>query len=131
MEEYFMKAETTEWVQKAEGDMNTAQREFAVQEEPNHDAVCFHAQQCAEKYLKARLFEEGLPVTRTHDLEILLNQLLPSEAGLNELLTSARILSAMAVEVRYPGMAADGDDAAEALRSSEKIRNAIRTTLGI
>ena len=68
-----MKPETTEWVQKAEGDMNTAQREFAVQDEPNHDAVCFHAQQCAEKYLKARLIEVGLPVMRTHDLEILVN----------------------------------------------------------
>jgi len=124
-----MKPETTEWVQKAEGDMNTAQREFAVQEEPNHDAVCFHAQQCAEKYLKARLVEAGLPVTRTHDLEILLNQLLPLEPELVDLLQSVRILSAMAVEVRYPGIAADEDDAAEALRSSEKIRNAIRATI--
>jgi len=123
-----MKAETMEWVQKAEGDMKTAQREFAVREEPNHDAVCFHAQQCAEKYLKARLVEAGLPVTRTHDLEILLNQLLPFEPGLTDLLQAVRILSAMAVEVRYPGMAADEDDAAEALRSSEKIRNAIRIT---
>jgi HEPN domain-containing protein len=126
-----MKPETTEWVQKAEGDMNTAQREFAVQDEPNHDAVCFHAQQCAEKYLKARLIEAGLPVMRTHDLEILLNQLLPFEAGLVVLLQAVRILSAMAVEVRYPGMAADEDDAAEALRSSKKIRDAIRTTLCI
>lgn len=126
-----MKPETTEWVQKAEGDMNTAQREFAVQDEPNHDAVCFHAQQCAEKYLKARLIEVGLPVMRTHDLEILLNQLLPFEAGLAVLLQAVRILSAMAVEVRYPGMAADEDDAAEALRSSKKIRDAIRTTLSI
>lgn len=126
-----MKPETTEWVQKAEGDMNTAQREFAVQDEPNHDAVCFHAQQCAEKYLKARLIEAGLPVMRTHDLEILLNQLLPFEAGLVVLLQAVRILSAMAVEVRYPGMAADEEDAAEALRSSKKIRDAIRTTLCI
>ncbi|MDA8412430.1 MAG: HEPN domain-containing protein [Coriobacteriia bacterium] len=126
-----MKPETTEWVQKAEGDMNTAQREFAVQEEPNHDAVCFHAQQCAEKYLKAKLIEEGLPVMRTHDLEILLDQLLPFEAGLADLLQAVRILSAMAVEVRYPGMAADEDDAAEALRSSEKIRNAIRSSLNL
>jgi HEPN domain-containing protein len=126
-----MKPETTEWVQKAEGDMNTAQREFAVQDEPNHDAVCFHAQQCAEKYLKATLIEKGLPVMRTHDLEVLLNQLLPFEAGFADLLQAARILSAMAVEVRYPGMAADVDDAAEALRSSGKIRNAIRAALCI
>ncbi|MDD2321819.1 MAG: HEPN domain-containing protein [Geobacteraceae bacterium] len=126
-----MKPETTEWVQKAEGDMNTAQREFAVQVEPNHDAVCFHAQQCAEKYLKARLIEEGLPVMRIHDLEILLNQLLPFEVGFADLLQAVRILSAMAVEVRYPGMAADEEDAAEALRSSGKIRNAIRSSLCI
>lgn len=126
-----MKPETTEWVQKAEGDMNTAQRECAVQEEPNYDAVCFHAQQCAEKYLKARLIEQGLPVIRTHDLEILLNQLLPFETGLTVLLQSVRILSAMAVEVRYPGIATDEDDAAEALRASEKIRDAIRSALGI
>lgn len=126
-----MKPETTEWVQKAEGDINTAQREFAVQDEPNHDAVCFHAQQCAEKYLKARLIEEDLPVMRIHDLEVLLNQLLPFETGLADLLQAVRILSAMAVEIRYPGIAADEDDAAEALRSSKKIRNAIRTALSI
>ncbi|MFW9604757.1 MAG: HEPN domain-containing protein, partial [Trichlorobacter sp.] len=67
----------------------------------------------------------------THDLEVLLNQLLPFEAGFADLLQAARILSAMAVEVRYPGMAADEDDAAEALRSSGKIRNAIRAALCI
>ena len=61
----------------------------------------------------------------------MLNQLLPFEAGLAVLLQAVRILSAMAVEVRYPGMAADEDDAAEALRSSKKIRDAIRTTLSI
>jgi HEPN domain-containing protein len=126
-----MKDETAEWIQKAEGDMRTARREFAATELPNFDAVCFHAQQCAEKYLKSRIIEEGLPATRTHDLEMLLNQLLPFERGLSVLLQAVRILSAMAVEVRYPGMAADEDDAGEALRSSEKVRYAIRTIFDI
>ena len=44
-----------EWVEKAEGDSRTAEREGTVGEGPNYDAVCFHAQQCAEKYLKAFL----------------------------------------------------------------------------
>ena len=70
-----MKVEALEWVQKAEGDMNTARRESIVKKDPNHDAVCFHAQQCAEKYLKALFIETGLPLTRTHDLEILLSLL--------------------------------------------------------
>src|SRR5207253_8193368 len=42
----------------------------------NYDAVCFHAQQCAEKYLKACLQEADLPFRKTHDLSELLHSLL-------------------------------------------------------
>ena len=44
-----MKPLTGEWVEKAEGDFATASREIRVRKAPNFDAVCFHAQQCAEK----------------------------------------------------------------------------------
>jgi HEPN domain-containing protein len=50
-----MKPITQEWVNKAEGDFATAQRELQVQQSPNYNAVCFHSQECAEKYLKACL----------------------------------------------------------------------------
>src|SRR3954470_13752145 len=43
------------------------------------DPLCFHCQRCAEKYLKGRLIEAGLPFTRTHDLEQLLLLCLPIE----------------------------------------------------
>ena len=43
-----MKQITQEWIDKAEGDFATAQRELQVQQMPNYDAVCFHSQQCAE-----------------------------------------------------------------------------------
>lgn len=46
---------TFEWVEKAEGDFFTAMRELRARKSPNFDAVCFHAQQMAEKYLKAVL----------------------------------------------------------------------------
>ena len=41
---------TLEWEQKAEGDYAAAQW---LQQATNliHDAICFHAQQCIEKYL--------------------------------------------------------------------------------
>jgi HEPN domain-containing protein len=52
-----MRPETAEWVEKAEGDFRTAGREKNSAEHPNYDAACFHAQQCAEKYLKARLVD--------------------------------------------------------------------------
>ena len=47
-----MNALTTEWVEKAEGDFATAGRKLRARRYPNYDAVCFHAQQVAEKYLK-------------------------------------------------------------------------------
>ncbi len=57
MGECSMKLLTREWIDKAEGDFATASREIRVRKSPNYDAVCFHAQQCAEKYLKALLQE--------------------------------------------------------------------------
>ena len=64
-----MKPESAEWVKKTEGDYTTASRERKAQVEPNYDASCFHAQQCAEKYLKARLVESGISFPKVHDLE--------------------------------------------------------------
>ena len=126
-----MKDETAEWVEKAEGDLRTAQRELAVCEWPNYDAVCFHAQQCAEKYLKARMIEGLLSIPRIHDLEALLNLLLPVEPQWSSLMQSAITLSVMAVEVRYPGMSADVEDAENAVRSAEIIRGAVRVALAL
>ena len=67
-----MKPLTSEWVEKAEGDFATASREIRVRKSPNYDAVCFHTQQCAEKYLKAFLQEAEIPFGKTHHLIALL-----------------------------------------------------------
>ncbi len=60
-----MKLLTREWIDKSEGDFATASREIRVRKSPNYDAVCFHAQQCAEKYLKALLQESEIPFGKT------------------------------------------------------------------
>lgn len=60
-----MKPLTQEWVNKAEGDFASASRELQALKGPNFDAACFHAQQCVEKYLKARLCEAGIPFSKT------------------------------------------------------------------
>jgi HEPN domain-containing protein len=36
------------------------QPELRARRAPNYDAACFHAQQCAEKYLKALLQEKEI-----------------------------------------------------------------------
>lgn len=59
-----------EWLNKAEGDYLTATRE-ADADPPNYDAVCFHAQQCIEKLIKALLIENKQVPPKTHDLPTL------------------------------------------------------------
>lgn len=122
---------TLERVGKAEGDFATAEREFAVTADPNYDAVCFHAQQCAEKYLKARLQESGTPFGKTHDLTVLLNMVLPFEPSWNTLLTDLQTLSAYAVAYRYPGDSADKGDAGDALGKCRNFRRLVRKSLGL
>lgn len=53
-----------EWLVKAEGDFQTALREYRARKLPNYDAVCFHAQQCIEKLFKAFLIRRKIAVTR-------------------------------------------------------------------
>jgi HEPN domain-containing protein len=80
-----MKPITQEWVDKAEGDFATAQREINVEDKPNYDAVCFHSQQCIEKYLKACLQENNIAFGRTHDLTKLLDAFLTVEPSWGDL----------------------------------------------
>ena len=98
-----MKPITSEWVDKAEGDFATAQRELNAADHPNYDAVCFHAQQCVEKYLKACLQEANVSFRKTHDLSELLNSTLSIDPSWEALRTDLNSLSAFAVEYRYPG----------------------------
>jgi HEPN domain-containing protein len=57
-----MKTLTREWVRKAEADYVMASA-LSRLVPPVHDGVCFHCQQCAEKYLKLLWLPLCLPVT--------------------------------------------------------------------
>jgi HEPN domain-containing protein len=120
-----------EWVAKAEGDYTVARRELRARKAPNYDAACFHAQQCAEKYLKARLQEAGISFPKTHDLSALLDLVLPVEPAWAGLRTDAHVLSDVAVEVRYPGLFAGREQAKDAVRRCDAIRLIARASLGL
>jgi HEPN domain-containing protein len=122
---------TIEWVRKAEGDFATARRELQVQTEANYDAVCYHAQQCAEKYLKARLREARVRFGRTHELELLLELALPLEPEWEVMRDDLALLATHAVAVRYPGADATFRTAAEAAHLCAAVRRRIRATLGL
>ena len=58
----------SEWVRKAENDLISAKHLLTLRENQPTDSICFHAQQCAEKYLKALLTFQGIDFTKTHDI---------------------------------------------------------------
>jgi len=122
---------TLEWIAKAEGDFATAEREIKATDRPNYDAVCFHTQQCAEKYLKAFLQEAGISFPRIHDLANLLALALTIQPAWISMTTDLNTLSSFAVEYRYPGETADLDEAREALEKCENVRKTIRQALGL
>jgi len=78
-------------------------RELRVRKIPNYDAVCFHSQQCAEKYLKAILQEQNIPFGKTHNLTTLLDLITPNEPAWELMRPNLERLSVFAVQVRYPG----------------------------
>jgi HEPN domain-containing protein len=55
-----MKTSTREWTTKAEEDFDTAVTLARPRKRPLWAPLCFHAQQCVEKYLKARLWWTAL-----------------------------------------------------------------------
>ncbi|OHB29438.1 MAG: hypothetical protein A2X84_01200 [Desulfuromonadaceae bacterium GWC2_58_13] len=124
-----MNAVIKEWITKADGDFRTAQREFDAIEAPNFDAVCFHAQQCIEKLMKALLIagEESPP--RVHDLAVLSNIINRNFPNWNWPVEELRFLSRAAVTFRYPGESAEQLDAEEALAIAKNLRDALLVQL--
>src|SRR4051812_5724045 len=97
-----MKRETARWVRKAEADYEGA-KELAGSARPKHDLICFHCQQCVEKYFKALLVENARSFPKTHNLDDLLSLLLPLDITLRKLRRTVVPLTRYAVEYRYPG----------------------------
>ncbi|MCE1225257.1 MAG: HEPN domain-containing protein [Geobacteraceae bacterium] len=116
---------TSEWIQKAEGDLATARRELRARTAPNYDAACFHAQQCAEKYLKALLQEAVTPFGKTHNLSLLLDLLKDQYPALELIRPTLAMLSAYAVEYRYPGESADKTVARQAVKMAEEVKQLV------
>lgn len=119
-----------EWIAKAEADLRAARLLLGDATPGQHDLVCYHAQQCAEKYLKACIQERGIAVPRTHHLPTLIG-LLGGPEVLASQRAAAATLSQLAVAARYPGVSARPEDAARALETAERLRAAARQVLAL
>ncbi|HSA32809.1 MAG TPA: HEPN domain-containing protein [bacterium] len=65
-------------------------------------SLCFHAQQAAEKAIKAVLVLKRKEFPPTHNIKVLID-LLPGSAGFPEKSQQASLLTMYAVNTRYPG----------------------------
>nr|VFJ64992.1 MAG: HEPN domain-containing protein [Candidatus Kentron sp. FW] len=119
-----------EWLEKAEDDYRAATHLLSMADGPiPYTIVCFHAQQCVEKYLKAILVDHSLPVPKTHDIEEII-RLLPASLSFNPKPAQMRYLTSFAVDFRYPGGdATDKADTEEIMAITEALRASARAIL--
>lgn len=84
-----MKKLTAEWIEKTEEDFFSVTHLAGAGRLTPYNVICFHCQQAGEKWLKARLCEDGVVFPKTHDLRALgvrvqiLTRLSRPEAGQN------------------------------------------------
>lgn len=90
------------WLQRARSDLQLGRAALSVKGVMPEDA-CFHAQQCAEKALKALLLHMGIAFTKTHAIEVLLDLLKSQGVSIPKGVDEAFELSEYAVQTRYPG----------------------------
>ncbi len=126
-----MKTSTREWVAKADEDFAVALTLARPRKKPLWAPVCFHAQQCVEKYLKARLNEASIQFHRTHDLEQLLNQVVTVEPLWSAFRVALKRLSDDAVVPRYPGGVFTKAESQRALKACRAFRKEARLSLGL
>jgi len=120
----------SEWLRKADLDLLTVDR--LCLEDPFRDVVAFHAQQAAEKYLKALLTRHQIEFPKTHELRRLLELLAGAEPQLAAGLTDIKWMEPFGVDVRYPGDRPDtlpGDEQ-RARELAQMVRDAVLAVLG-
>jgi HEPN domain-containing protein len=120
------------WFAKVADDLETSER--LLKDAPHLAAVIqFHSQQAAEKTLKALLTALDVPVPKTHDLDVLVTQLLPHAPELATVRDAASWLAPFAVDSRYPSFVQPDANpeatARQALEYARSVLEAVETLL--
>lgn len=120
-----------QWIEKAEEDFRVAEYLLALKEDCPLNPVCFHSQQCAEKYIKALLIYCSIQFPKSHDVVELLN-LVPENYRPDLSIYDLATINRYAVETRYPGEweIVTRQEAEESVRIAGDVRQKIRQLLG-
>ena len=117
------------WLKKAAGDLQAAEQLLGLPQE-DHFPAAFHAQQAAEKFLKAFLVRHQIPFPKTHDIQDLLRLAARVDPALERELASAAMVTPFGVEFRYPGdETADYPTAQQALDEAKRVQEGVLSRL--
>lgn len=119
------------WLEKAEEDFRLAQLAYRQRKYPSYYGVCFHAQQCAEKYLKAFLVRHQIAFRKTHDLDELWRLCVHIDASFDLIADILAELNPYSIDARYPGLPLTKQDAQEAVAAMKQVRAFVRARLGL
>jgi HEPN domain-containing protein len=119
-----------EWMAKAEGDWEVVEILLTRNSPGLRDAVVFHAQQCVEKLLKARLIQLGQTVDKIHDLAALSRQLEAVDRQWSWDAEELADLSSGAVLARYPGFETSAEEQDDLVQIASRVRQALMSLLG-
>ena len=120
-----MSIEYKEWVNYSEKDFIAAQF-LMTATNPPIEIICYHCQQSAEKLFKAFLIKNDIIPSRTHDLNLLVNECVKIENTISILKKECNRLNDFGVNTRYPNnMDLELEDAKIALKDAEKIKEYI------
>lgn len=119
-----------QWLAYADEDLRLARHGFSLPGRPPYRLIAYHAQQCAEKNLKAYLVFHSVDFPFTHNLRRLL-ELCPAHANWAEQLRDVDELTPYAISARYPG---EDDEVSEveahrAVELALRVRQTVRQTL--
>ena len=121
-----MKPMTRAWAVKAEANLATAQREAENKDDPNFEAVCHHAKECALHYLRARLEESEVPFPVTSHLVVLLELCLDLEPSWELYRENLRFLTTSANQSMEPESRTNRKIAHQALEMAKLFRDEVR-----
>ena len=119
------------WILKAESDLKIGRDELTT-EKPATDAVCFHMQQCTEKYIKSFLIFHGKEIHKTHNIAEIIRECTEIELEFQQLFNwDVDKLTDYAVDIRY------GEDfyfppieeTKEAVKIAEKVKEFVSNKL--
>lgn len=118
-----------QWLDKAENDLKAT--EILLKSDlKSFETIGFHAQQSAEKFIKALLVRHQVEFPKTHDISKLRNLVLKIDQSISLKLEPADALTPYGVEFRYPGdFDLNHQQAATAFQLAKRVKRVIMNHL--